>query len=195
MVEPVCYHGQEYSKFGIHVNHVAVHENKRFLLLLFTIQDQSNLLGSNGQHWQFDSVELVEAAPRSRLGQPFSDKCKTLLKSKHFISLHSELIATFENSTKAPVVHLIRTIENHDVFSQGLSHVLGCFSFACASWPRRATSHAHAESLGQRYVAPSEIKDPACEYVSNHAIRNYCHHLSVNGVMTRRSVQPRNSFW
>lgn len=63
------YHGEEDAELWVHVDHVSVGEDKLFLLVLLTLQDDVDLLGSDRQHRQLDAVKLIKAAPGAGLGQ------------------------------------------------------------------------------------------------------------------------------
>lgn len=54
---------------------------------------------------------------------------------------------TFENPTQTSEIHLIRTVEDYDIFSQSLSHVFRCFCFTSSSWSSWSSSHVHSQSL------------------------------------------------
>ena len=68
------HHCKKNSKLRVHVYGVTVSEGEASSTFLLTVVDDSNLLSSDRQHRQLDSVELVKAAPRSRLSQPLKDK-------------------------------------------------------------------------------------------------------------------------
>ena len=57
------YHGQEETKFGVHIDIVSIREDERGFLLVLTSQDDIDLLGSDGQHREFDTIELIETTP------------------------------------------------------------------------------------------------------------------------------------
>ena len=63
------YHGEEEAKLGVHLHGVPVGEDKVLAAFLLAAQHDGDLLRRHGQHRQVDAVELVEAAPRPRLGE------------------------------------------------------------------------------------------------------------------------------
>lgn len=63
---------------------------------------------------------------------------------------------TFVNPAKAPEVHLVGTVEHHDVLPQAATHVFCGLSFSGTCRPCRGPSHAHIQSLGQRDVTPAD---------------------------------------
>lgn len=67
------YHGEEDAELRVHVNHVSVSEDKLFLLVLLTLQDDVDLLGGDRQDRQLDAVKLIKATPGSGLGQTCRD--------------------------------------------------------------------------------------------------------------------------
>lgn len=52
-------------------------------------------------------------------------------------------IPTFVNSPKSSIIHLIRTVENYNIFSQSFSHILDSFSFPSSSRSLWSPTHAH----------------------------------------------------
>ena len=64
-------------------------------------------------------------------------------------------ILTFKNPPQSSKIHLVRTIEDHNVFSKAPSHVLGCFSFTSSCRSRRCSPHAHTQRLSQSNVTPA----------------------------------------
>lgn len=67
------YHGEEDAKLRVHVNHISICEDKLLLLVLLTLQDNVDLLGSHREDWKLDAVEFIKAAPGSSLGQTCRD--------------------------------------------------------------------------------------------------------------------------
>ena len=122
-------HRQKDAEFGIHLDSVPVREDELPLFLSFAGQNDGDLLGGYRQDGQFDTIELVEAAPRSRLGQ------------------------SFVNASQTAKVHLVRTVEDDDVFAQRFAHVFCCFRLARAGRPARTAAHTHVQGLGQSDVA------------------------------------------
>ena len=57
------YHGQEETEFRVQIDVVAIGEDERGFLLLFTPQNDVDLLGSHREHRQFNTVELIETTP------------------------------------------------------------------------------------------------------------------------------------
>ena len=88
----VRYHGKKDAKLRVHVHHVSVCEHKLFLLVLLALQDNVDLLGSDGEHRQLDAVKLIEAAPGSGLGQTCRDS--KVIKSGCNVWFHSEGLPT-----------------------------------------------------------------------------------------------------
>ena len=65
----VTYHGKEETKLWVEFDLVSVSEDKLLLAVLLGSENNVDLLGSHRQHRQLDTVELVKAAPRPRLGK------------------------------------------------------------------------------------------------------------------------------
>lgn len=65
----LTYHCEKNAKFRVHVHHVSICKDKLLLLVLFALQDNVYLLRCHRQHWQLDAVELIKAAPGTRLCQ------------------------------------------------------------------------------------------------------------------------------
>ena len=65
------YHGEEKTKLGVERHKVAVREDELFLAIFLRREDDVDLLRGDRQHGQLNTIELVEAAPRSRLSQPY----------------------------------------------------------------------------------------------------------------------------
>lgn len=63
---------------------------------------------------------------------------------------------TFVNTAKTAKVHLIRTVEDNNIFSKTPAHVFDSLRLACPSWASRCPSHRHAQSLGQSDVTPEQ---------------------------------------
>lgn len=62
-------HREEDSKFWIHLHKVSIGEDELLLALLLAGKHNGNLLRGHRQDRQVDSIKLVKAAPRPRLGQ------------------------------------------------------------------------------------------------------------------------------
>lgn len=62
-------------------------------------------------------------------------------------------LCTLVNASQPPVVHLVRTVEDHHIFSQAAAHVLCGLCLPCPRWTRWCSPHTHAQSLGQGDVA------------------------------------------
>ena len=62
-------HCEEDSKFWIHLHKVSVSEDELLFALLLAGKHNGDLLRSHRQDRQVDSIKLVKAAPRPRLGQ------------------------------------------------------------------------------------------------------------------------------
>lgn len=65
---------------------------------------------------------------------------------------------TFVYPAKSSEVHLVRAVEHHHILAQAATHVFSGFSLPSAGWPCRGSSHAHAQSLGQRDITPVDKK-------------------------------------
>ena len=116
-------HGNKDAKLRIHINCVSICEDELLSFLLLASENHRDLLSSNREDSQSNPVKLIKTSPGSRLGKSFVD------------------------STKAFVIHLIRTVEDNNIFPQSFCHVLDCFSLASSSWACRSTTHTHPYGL------------------------------------------------
>lgn len=69
-----------------------------------------------------------------------------------------------------PVIHLIGTIKDNYVFSQGFAHVFDSFGFASSGRTTGRSSHTQSQSLGQSYIATK---------INNH-IRTLFNSIQIN---------------
>lgn len=60
----VSYHSDKYAKLWIQIHTVSISKDESGFVFLACHQNDVDLLSSNRKHWQVDSVELIEAAPR-----------------------------------------------------------------------------------------------------------------------------------
>ena len=65
------YHGEEKTKLVVERHEVTVGEDELFLAIFLRREDDVDLLRGDRQHGQLNTIELVEAAPRSRLSQTY----------------------------------------------------------------------------------------------------------------------------
>ena len=70
-------HGDEHVAVTVQL-HVRSLELEHFLVLPLAFVDDEDLLGDNGQHFDVDAVELVEATPRPAPGKTL---CAEVAKS------------------------------------------------------------------------------------------------------------------
>ena len=77
------YHGQKKPKFRVHSYIISISKNKRFFTLLFTCQNNGNLLGCNGENWQIDTVKFIKTTPGSRLCQSLEGKLNRKIQLVH----------------------------------------------------------------------------------------------------------------
>lgn len=62
-INPVSYHSDKQAKLWIQIHSVSISKNKCALLVLACCQNYVDLLSSNREHWQVDSVELIKTTP------------------------------------------------------------------------------------------------------------------------------------
>lgn len=124
------YHSNKNSKFRTNFYSITIGKNEILLFLFLSGQYDSDLLGSDGQHGQFNPVELIEATPGAGLGEALVYPAETA------------------------VVHLVGAVEHHNVLGERLAHVFDRLCFASPCRAARRTSHAHREGLRKGYVAP-----------------------------------------
>ena len=128
----MVYHRQKKSKLWIHRHGISVHEDELSFMFLFSHQDNIDLLGGDGQDRQLNAVELIEAAPRARLGE------------------------SLEDPAKSTEVHLIRAVEDDAVFAEGLGHVLRRLCLTGTGRTGGSTTERHSKRLSQCYVTPEK---------------------------------------
>jgi len=88
-----------------------------------------NLSSNDGKSWERNSVEFIEATPKSRLGN------------------------TLEDLSHIFVLVLIRAVGDDDVNTEGTSEILDCLCFTCSGWSSWSTTVVHTKSLGKSNVA------------------------------------------
>ena len=88
-----------------------------------------NLSSNDGKSWEGNSVEFIEATPKSRLGN------------------------TLEDLSHIFVLVLIRAVGDDDVNTEGTSEILDCLCFTCSGWSSWSTTVVHTKSLGKSNVA------------------------------------------
>jgi len=93
------------------------------------IKHSLDLSGDDGQHFDENSVELIEAAPRASLGK------------------------THENLTHGLIIHLIGAIEHNDLEAEGTTQILGGLSLTGTGGASWGTTHGQVKSLGKSNVA------------------------------------------
>ena len=67
-------HGEKDAKFWVESDVVSIGKDESASSLFFGREHDGNLLSSHGQNWQLDTIEFVEATPRSGLGQSWVEK-------------------------------------------------------------------------------------------------------------------------
>ena len=95
---------------------------------LFTEQDQK-LLSNDGEHFDVDSVELIETAPGSSRSE------------------------TLEEFTDHEVIHGIRTVEHNTLFGESFGQIFGGLCLACSCWSGWSSSQVEFECTHQSHVA------------------------------------------
>ena len=65
----VAYHCEEEAELRVQGHQVTVAEDELFLAVFLRRQHDVDLLRRHRQHRKLDTIELVEAAPRARLGE------------------------------------------------------------------------------------------------------------------------------
>lgn len=126
-------HGDEESNGGSESN-LLIEEEERVLggvglLLSGGVEAVLDLGGDHREHFNGDSVELVEASPGSSLGE------------------------THEDLGHGKVVHLIRAVEHHNLETEGSSEILGGLSLSCSGGTGGSSSHRQVEGLSEGDVA------------------------------------------
>ena len=58
-------HGQKETEFNVQIDIVSIGEDERGFLFFFTSKNDIDLLSSDREHRQFNTIEFVEAAPRA----------------------------------------------------------------------------------------------------------------------------------
>ena len=91
--------------------------------------NSEDLLGNDRQHFDIDSVELIETGPSSTLGQ------------------------TREESAHHLVVKSIRAVEDHALYSQCFGEILGGFSLSSSSWALGVASIEEVEGASESHIA------------------------------------------
>lgn len=71
---PRSHHSQEEAEFRVHFDRVSVGKDEVLSSLLLAREDDGDLLCCNGQHWQLNAVEFIEATPGTRLSETFGNK-------------------------------------------------------------------------------------------------------------------------
>lgn len=99
------------------------------VVLPHTCKHAVQLLRAHAQHVERDAVELVKAAPQSRLRKAPKDLARP------------------------PMIHLVAAVEHHHVFAQSIAQVFCGLGLACACRASGGTAERHAESLREGDVA------------------------------------------
>lgn len=73
------YHRKEDAKLGVHIDYITVTEDELVSALLLAGQHNGDLLCGHREDRQFDTVELIEAAPGTRLREPLEDAAQTAI--------------------------------------------------------------------------------------------------------------------
>ncbi len=95
-----AYHRDENAKLWIESDVVPVRKDEVVLPIAFGKQYDGNLLSGHWEHREFDSVELVEAAPGTGLGK------------------------TLEDAAETAEIHLVGAVEHDHVLAKAPTHVL-----------------------------------------------------------------------
>mmetsp|Transcript_20734 Transcript_20734/g.31850 ORF Transcript_20734/g.31850 Transcript_20734/m.31850 type:complete len:616 (-) Transcript_20734:4614-6461(-) len=90
-----------------------------------SIEDVLHLGGHHRQHFDGDSVELVEASPGAGLGQ------------------------THEDLGHGQIVHLVRAVEHHNLQAEGTAEILGGLSLSSSGGAGGSTSHRQVKGLSE----------------------------------------------
>lgn len=124
------YHCEEDAKLMVHIDKVSISESELRFLFFLACQSDGYLLGGHWKNWKLDTIEFIEAAPSTRLGE------------------------TLVYSSETTVVHLVGTVEDDYIFAEAASHVLHRLRLACSSGACRCPSEGHTQGLRQRNIAP-----------------------------------------
>jgi len=69
MTDAPYYHGEKEAELWVEIDHVSIGEDELGLAFLLAGENDGDLLSSDRQYRQLDTVELVETTPRTRLCQ------------------------------------------------------------------------------------------------------------------------------
>jgi hypothetical protein len=106
-------------------------------------EENQELLGDDRQHFNVDTIELIETAPGTGRGK------------------------AFEELTNHDVVHGVGAVEDDTLFSQGFSKILSGLSFSSTSRPGRSTPKIEFQGTHQGHITLiSERSDNQPEGVS-----------------------------
>jgi hypothetical protein len=108
---------------------LSVWEHESLESLLLGHGDGLDLGSDDGKSWERNSVEFIEATPKSRLGN------------------------TLEDLSHIFVLVLIRAVCDDDINTEGTSEILDCLCFTCSGWTSWSTTVVHTKSLGKGNVA------------------------------------------
>jgi len=97
--------------------------------LAYGIEDVLDLSGYDRQYLNGDSVELIEASPRSGLGE------------------------THEDLSHGEIVHLIGAVEDDDLKTKGSTEILGGLCLTSTGWTSGGTTHGEVQGLSKGDVA------------------------------------------
>lgn len=118
-------HSNEEAEFRVHADLVTVSEDEEATAMFLRLQDNVDLLGSDGEDRKVDSVELIEATPRTGLSE------------------------TLVNSSETSEIHLIGAVEDDAVFSKSFSHIFGSFGFTSTGGTSGSATESHTKSLSE----------------------------------------------
>ena len=97
-------------------SNLLVFKNESVFLGEKTLSDLQKLLGNDGQYFDVDSVELIEADPSTRGGE------------------------TLEVLGDEQVVHTVRAVEDDALFGKSLCQIFSRLSLTSTGWTSRSTS-------------------------------------------------------
>mmetsp|Transcript_23248 Transcript_23248/g.48266 ORF Transcript_23248/g.48266 Transcript_23248/m.48266 type:complete len:297 (-) Transcript_23248:5318-6208(-) len=123
-------HGDKERAHGLQENILGISRELEILnVLLLSILDREHLLGDHGEHRESDTVELIEATPKSSLTK------------------------TLEDLGTISVLHLIGTVRNDDENAQCVSKILCGLSLSGSGRTGRSSSEEHSKGLSKGDVA------------------------------------------
>mmetsp|Transcript_174 Transcript_174/g.336 ORF Transcript_174/g.336 Transcript_174/m.336 type:complete len:308 (-) Transcript_174:126-1049(-) len=118
-------HGDKDTAIGVAGN-IGAHKLKRGNFRLQRIQNGQDLHGHHGDHFNFNSIEFIEATPGARLYQ------------------------ARENTPHRLVVHTVGAIDHHNVFRKVLPQIFDSFSLAGSGRSQRIASSIEVHGSDER---------------------------------------------